>query len=69
LCNTFFSTDQMPRGIRQFVACLPLSQTSGMIRGISAGEYVGFRGIIVLLIYLAAFSLISVIFIYKKKTL
>lgn len=69
LCNTFFATDQMPRGIRQFVACLPLSQTSGMIRGISSGGEVRLIGIIVLLIYLAAFSLLSVIFIYKKKTL
>lgn len=69
LCNTFFSTDQMPSGIRQFVACLPLSQTSGMIRGISAGEWVNPIGIVILLIYLAAFSLLSVMFIYKKKTL
>lgn len=69
LCNTFFSTDQMPSGIRQFVACLPLSQTSGMIRGISAGEWVNPIGIVILLIYLVAFSLLSVMFIYKKKTL
>lgn len=69
LCNTFFSTEAMPIGIRQFVAALPLSQTSGMIRSISAGEYYSGWGYIILLLYLAAFSLISVLFIYKKKNL
>ena len=69
LCNTFFSTDAMPIGIRQVVAALPLSQTSGMIRGIASG--IGFSpwGMVILLAYLAAFSLISVAFIYKKKNL
>jgi len=69
LCNTFFSTESMPAGIRQFIAALPLSQTSGMIRSISAGEYYSVWGYIILLLYLAAFSLISVVFIYKKKNL
>lgn len=69
LCNTFFSTDSMPMGIRQVVAALPLSQTSGMIRSISEGMGFHSSGILVLLLYLAAFSLISVGFIYKKKNL
>ena len=69
LCNTFFSTEQMPMGIRQVVAALPLSQTSGMIRSISAGLGFSAGGIVVLLVYLVAFSLISVAFIYKKKNL
>ena len=69
LCNTFFSTEQMPRGIRQVVAFLPLSQTSGMIRRISAGEQVNLIGIVILLIYLTGFSIISVLFIYNKKNL
>ena len=70
LCNTFFSTDTMPGGFRQFVNALPLSQASGMIRGIALGEQpdllVGFG---VLLAYLAVFGLFSFIFIYKKKNL
>ncbi|MBR0128017.1 MAG: ABC transporter permease [Firmicutes bacterium] len=69
LCNTFFSTESMPMGIRQFVAALPLSQTSGMIRSISAGEYYSGWGYVILLLYLAAFSFISMLFIYKKKNL
>ncbi|MDO4869550.1 MAG: ABC transporter permease [Bacillota bacterium] len=69
LCNTFFSTEAMPAGIRQFVAALPLSQTSGMIRSISAGEYYSGWGYVILLLYLAAFSFISMLFIYKKKNL
>lgn len=69
LCNTFFSTDQMPMGIRQVVAALPLSQTSDMIRSISAGLGFSSRGILILAAYLIAFSLISVGFVYKKKNL
>ena len=69
LCNTFFSTDQMPSGFRQVIGILPLSQTSRMIRAISAGEDPGYIGYVVLLLYLAIFTGISIWFIYKKKNL
>ena len=69
LCNTFFSTDQMPMGIRQVVELLPLSQACEMIRSVSAGGSTGVFGWIVLLVYLAVFSAISVAFVYKKKNL
>ena len=69
LCNTFFSTDQMPMGIRQFVEILPLSQACEMIRNVSAGGSTGVFGWIVLLVYLAVFSGISVAFVYRKKNL
>ena len=69
LCNTFFSTDQMPMGIRQVVELLPLSQACEMIRSVSAGGSTGVFGWIVLLVYLAIFSAISVDFVYKKKNL
>ena len=69
LCNTFFSTDQMPMGIRQVVELLPLSQACEMIRSVSAGGSTGVFGWIVLLVYLAIFSAISVAFVYKKKNL
>ena len=69
LCNTFFSTDQMPGGFRQVVSCLPLSQASGMIRAISNGESPGVFGFVILLIYLAVFTALSVLFIYRKKNL
>ena len=35
LCNTFFSTEEMPNGFRQFVSVLPLSKASEMLRSIS----------------------------------
>ena len=59
----------MPRTLRGFVSALPLSQTSGMIRGIASGTGADLRGIIVLLIYLAVFMAIAFWFIYKKKNL
>lgn len=69
LCNTFFSTDQMPGMFRYVINALPLSQASGMIRSISAGLEPGITGFIILLAYLVVFSGISVAFIYKKKNL
>ncbi len=69
LCNTFFSTDQMPAGFRQVVSVLPLSQASGMLRAIAHGEQPWMGGLAILLIYLIVFSLISVWYIYKKKNI
>lgn len=69
LCNTFFSTEQMPAGFRQVISLLPLSQASAMIRSIANAETPGVFGFIVLGAYLLVFGLISVAFIYKKKNL
>ena len=69
LCNTFFSTDQMPAGFRQVIALLPLSQASAMIRAISGGQEPGAFGFVVLAAYLAVFGSIAVGFIYRKKNL
>jgi ABC-type multidrug transport system permease subunit len=69
LCNTFFSTDQMPHGIKEFVQALPLSQTSDMVRSIAQGLEPNLMGIVVLFAYLAVFAAISFAFIYKKKNL
>ncbi|MBQ1459647.1 MAG: ABC transporter permease [Oscillospiraceae bacterium] len=69
LCNTFFSTEQMPAGFRQVISLLPLSQTSAMIRAIANAEKPGVFGFVVLGAYLVVFGLISVVFIYKKKNL
>ena len=69
LCNTFFSTDQMPGVFRTVVGAQPLSQASRMIRAISRGEDPGRSGFFVLLLYLVIFSGISFFYIYRKKTL
>lgn len=69
LCNTFFSTEQMPGGVRQIVELLPLSQASNMIRAISAGLQPDPKGFVILIAYLIIFALISMGFIYKKKNL
>ena len=69
LCNTFFSTDQMPHGIKEFVSALPLSQTSDMVRSIAAGGDPSTTGFLILLAYLVVFGAFAVVFIYKKKNL
>ena len=69
LCNTFFSTDQMPNGFRQVISLLPLSQASTMIRAVANAEEPGAFGFIVLGAYLLVFGLLSVLFIYRKKNL
>ncbi len=69
LCNTFFSTEQMPRGLREAVGILPLSQTSGMIRSIAKGEGFAAVGILILAAYLIVFGLLAFLFLYRKKNL
>jgi ABC-type polysaccharide/polyol phosphate export permease len=69
LCNTFFSTDRMPSGLREVVSALPLSQTSGLLRSIASGESWSWLGILILLVYLVIFTVISLGFVYKKQTI
>lgn len=69
LCNTFFSTEQMPQGIRQIVGALPLSQTSAMLRAIAAGQGSDSKGILILLAYMAGFGALAFWFLYRKKNL
>lgn len=69
LCNTFFSTDKMPKGLREIISALPLSQTSKMIRSIASGAGADASGILILLVYLMVFTGIAFWFIYKKKNL
>mgnify|MGYP000230663670 CR=1 FL=1 len=69
LCNTFFSMDNMPEGIRQVIGALPLSQTSAMIRSIAKRQAINPVGILILAIYLVVFLFLSFWFIYKRKNL
>ena len=69
LCNTFPSTEKIPGFLGNFVAALPLSQTSHLIRTIASGGAVNYLSILILVIYLAAFSVTASWFIYKKKNL
>lgn len=69
LCNTFFSTENMPEGLHRVISLLPLSQTSGMMRQIAAGESWSWSGIVVLLVYLVVFAGAASWFLYKKKNL
>ncbi|MCI8992549.1 MAG: ABC transporter permease [Eubacterium sp.] len=69
LCNTFFSTENMPKGIRNIVGVLPLSETSSIVRHIAYGEAWNPAGILVLLIYLSVFMAIGLWFVYRKQNL
>lgn len=69
LCNTFFSSDSIPHGLREFIAALPLSQTSRMVRAIAYGQPSGLWGLGALLAYLAVLSAAGLWFVYKKKNL
>ena len=69
LCNTFFSTEQMPHGLREVIGALPLSQTSAMLRTIAAGEKCGYTGVLILTTYLVVFGGLAFAFLYKKKNL
>lgn len=69
LCNTFFSTNAIPHGAREFIAALPLSQTSRIVRSIAYGETPNLYGILVLLVYLVIFTALGLYFVYKKKNL
>ena len=53
LCNTFFSADSMPHGLREVIGYLPLSQTSSMLRSIANREPFSYTGILLLAGYLA----------------
>ena len=69
LCNTFFSTEQMPHGLREVIGALPLSQTSAMLRTIAAGEKCGYTGVLILTTYLVVCGGLAFAFLYKKKNL
>ncbi len=69
LCNTFFSAEAIPHGLREIIHYLPLSQASSMIRQIANREAFSFGGIGVLLVYLMLLMLMAFCFLYKKRNL
>ncbi len=69
LCNTFFSTEQLPAGFRQVISVLPLSQSCEMVRAGANGMRPDAVGFAVLGAYLAVVGAIAVVFIYRKKNL
>ncbi len=69
MCNTFFSLEKMPHGLREAVAALPLSQASAMIRSIAQEGRFDWHGILIMMAYLLALGGIAMGFIYKKKNL
>lgn len=69
LCNTFFSTENMPRGVRDAIGILPLSETSSIVRHIAYGEAWEPLGIAVLFVYLFGLAAVGLWFVYRKQNL
>ena len=69
LCNTFISTENMPKGIRNVIGVLPLSETSGLVRHIAYSESWDPLGILILLVYLSVLTAAGLWFVYRKQNL
>ncbi len=69
LCNTFFSAGSIPYGVGKFISILPLSLTCSVVRTVSGGGRINYVEVLILVIYLAVFSAVSFVFVYKKKNL
>lgn len=74
LCNTFFPLERMPALLRPLIGLLPLSEASALIRAAAEGELSGERlvfsaGAGILLLYLLVLSLLSALYIYRKKSM
>lgn len=51
LCGTFFSTHALPDLLRYFIAILPLTHTSYLLRGLGTGSEISLLSLLVLVIY------------------
>ncbi len=69
LCNTFFSLDGIPEGLRTLISILPLSQTSRALRAIGYGEGCPWISVWILIGYFAVFLLLAFWKIDRKKNL
>ena len=58
MCGTFFSTSTLPDAARFFVECLPLTQTSRLLRSLnSSGDFI-FESLLILIFYAAIIFLL-----------
>lgn len=62
LCGTFFSTSQLPYGLRQFIGLLPLTHMSQMLRNIVTYQPFYIGSVFVVLAYFLLFFTLA----YKK---
>ena len=62
MCGTFFSTAILPDAVRFFVECLPLTQTSRLLRNFNSGGDVIFSAVGILISYAL------IIFFLSKKS-
>ncbi len=65
LCGTFFSVDQLPVVLREFIYILPLTHVSIMLRAIATYQPFYLRSIIIVVVYLVLFFVLSLWRCYK----
>lgn len=59
MCGTFFSTSTLPDAVRFFVECLPLTQTSRLLRNLNSGGEIILEAVLILIFYAAIIFFIS----------
>ena len=69
LGNTFFSTSAMPGGLNMLIQCLPLTQSSTLLRSISWGESWQLWRLAVILLCNVTFLVISIYQINRMKNI
>ena len=66
LCGTFFSLNNVPFVIKEFINFLPLTHTTVMIRQLALGLDFTANSLYIALLYACAFILLSIIACYKE---
>lgn len=66
LCNTFFSTENMPAWANMILKNLPLSQCSIIVRSIAYQQEFSFAGFLILMAYLILLSAAGIYLAYSK---
>lgn len=69
LCNTMFPVEKMPAAVAVVINCLPLTNTSRMLRAIAYGQAVNGWSILYLAVLTAAFIVLTNVVIQRKSNL
>lgn len=68
LCGTFFKTEYLPRGIRQFISVLPLTHSSSMLRSVAVYEGISLSSLLIVIAYCLLFLGLSYEVCHRAST-